>query len=146
MSAATTSRTGASVDEYLATAEPASRREDAFELKALMDEVSGAPAEMWGPSMVGYGEFGYRYASGHSGNTFVMGFAPRKANMSIYGLLIPENEELLERLGQVKIGKGCIWAGRLDKLERAVLREMIRRAWAQQSWTHPLGHIFDRVR
>ena len=62
-----TARTGASVEEFLAAAEPAGRRDDGFALKALLDELTGAPAEMWGPSMVGYGAFEYHYASGHGG-------------------------------------------------------------------------------
>lgn len=145
MAESTNSRTGASVDGYLASAEPAGRRDDAVALKAMLDEITGAPAEMWGPSMVGYGAFHYKYASGHSGEMFAIGFAPRKANLSLYGLTIPENEELMTALGPTKIGVGCIWVGRLEKLDLAVLTEMYRRAWAQQTWTHPLGHVFTRL-
>lgn len=145
MAEPTTARTGASVDTFIQAAEPDRRREESVALKTLMDEITKAPAEMWGPSMVGYGEFQYRYASGHSGTTFVIGFAPRKASMSIYGLLIPENDDLLPQLGPVKLGKSCIWATRLDKLDQRVLRTMIERAWAQTTWRHPLGHEFTRV-
>lgn len=140
-----TSRTGASVEEYLAAVEPAGRRDDGFELKQMFDELTGAPAEMWGPSMVGYGAYAYRTGNGHSGEFFVVGFSPRKANTSLYGLQTPENEDLIAKLGPVKLGVGCIWVGRISRLNRDVLAEMVTRAWAQQSWTHPLGHVFTRL-
>lgn len=146
MATPTTQPTGASVDDFIAAAVPERRRDEGFVLKQMFDEVTGAVAEMWGPSMVGYGEFAYEYASGHHGNCFVLGFAPRKASMSIYGLIIPANDDLIERLGNVKIGKGCIWAIRLDRLDLQVLRAMTERAWAQQTWEHPLGHHFVRIR
>ena len=140
-----TARTGASVETFLAGVEPAGRNDDGFALKALIDQVTGTPAEMWGPSMVGYGAFHYTTAAGRSGEMFVLGFSPRKANMSLYGLQIPQNEELIASLGPAKVGAGCIWVGRLAGLDAEVLTEMIRRAWAQQTWTHPLGHVFTRL-
>lgn len=140
-----TARTGASVDEYLAAVEPAGRRDDGFALKAMLDELTGSPAEMWGPSMVGYGAFHYQTAAGRQGDMFVLGFAPRKASMSLYGLVIPENEELLPELGKFRAGAGCVWVGRLSGLDLDVLTELYRRAWAQQTWTHPLGHEFTRL-
>lgn len=140
-----TARTGASVEDFLAAAEPAGRREDGFALKTMLDDLTGAPAEMWGPSMVGYGAFEYSYASGHGGQMMVLGFAPRKASMSLYGLNIPENQELLAQLGLAKVGAGCVWVGRLAGLDHDVLAKLFRRAWDQRSWTHPLGHVFTRI-
>lgn len=140
-----TARTNASVEDFLAATEPAVRREDGFALKAMLDELTGNPAEMWGPSMVGYGAFHYQTAAGHQGDMFVLGFSPRKANLSLYGLRIPENEELIASLGPAKLGAGCVWVGRLSGLDLDVLAELYRRAWAQQSWIHPLGHVFTRL-
>ena len=140
-----TARTGASVDEFLANVEPAGRRDDGLAMKAMLDEITGSPAEMWGPSMVGYGAFHYQTAAGRQGDMFVAGFSPRKANLSLYGLRIPANQELIAALGPAKLGAGCVWVGRLSGLDLDVLAELYRRAWAQQTWTHPLGHVFTRL-
>lgn len=125
-----TQPTDESVDAFIGRAEPVGRREDAVVLKELMDRITGEPAVMWGDSMVGYGTYHYRGRSGREGDWFVVGFAPRKASMSLYGLQYPGADALLDRLGPHKRGAGCVWVGRLSRLDLDVLEQLIRDAWA----------------
>lgn len=125
-----TQPTDESVDAFIGRAEPVGRREDAVVLKELMDRITGEPAVMWGDSMVGYGTYHYRGRSGREGDWFVVGFAPRKASMSLYGLQYPGADALLDRLGPHKRGAGCVWVGRLSRLDLGVLEQLIRDAWA----------------
>ena len=117
MAEAKTQPTGASVSEFLESVEPAGRRADGFELRELFDRVTDTDAVMWGPSIVGYGLHHYRYESGREGDWMVVGFSPRKASVSLYGLQTPGAEELIDRLGKVKVGAGCLWIGRLDTID-----------------------------
>ena len=99
---AKTRKTGASVDEFLAAVEPEARRADCEKLRAMMRAATGEDGAMWGPSIVGFGRYSYRYASGHSGESFLTGFSPRKPNFSIY--LMPgfeRYEGLLAKLRQL---------------------------------------------
>lgn len=122
-------QTTASVDEFLDRAEPAGRREDAYLLKEMLDRITGVPAAMWGPSIVGYGSYHYRYESGREGDSPLVGFSPRKASMSLYLDRYPGSEELLDRLGPNKRGVACIWVGRFSKLDLAVLEELYTESW-----------------
>ncbi|AMB58932.1 DUF1801 domain-containing protein [Microterricola viridarii] len=126
---AVTVPTAASVDEFLDRAEPAGRREDAYLLKAILDRITGVPAVMWGPSIVGYGSYHYHYASGRQGDAPLLGFSPRKASMSLYGLQYEGSADLLDRLGPHKRGAGCVWVGRFSGLDLTVLTELYTEAW-----------------
>lgn len=119
----------ASVDAFIAHSEPAGRREDAFVLLEIMKRVTGVEPVMWGPSIVGFGLYHYRYASGHEGDMPVIGFSPRKAAMSVYGLHYYTDESLLEGLGPYKAGKGCLYLGRFDRLDLDVLEKACRISW-----------------
>ncbi len=123
--------TGESVSDFLDAVEPAGRRADGLELRELFDRVTDTDAVMWGPSIVGYGLHHYRYESGREGDWFVVGFSPRKANIALYGLQTPGAEELIDRLGKVKVGAGCLWIGRLDTIDRSVLEALVDRAWVR---------------
>jgi hypothetical protein len=125
--------TEADVDTFLNQVADEQQRADAFHLLALMKEITGKPPRMWGPSMVGFGEFHYVYASGHEGDTFLIGFAPRKSALVLY--FLPGLEERfaaqLAKLGKVKTGKGCLHIKKLADVDLDVLREMIRANVAQ---------------
>ncbi|MET4159886.1 DUF1801 domain-containing protein [Agromyces sp. PvR057] len=129
MAEAKTVPTGASVAEFLDAVEPAGRRDDGLVLRDLFDRVTDTDAVMWGPSIVGYGLQHHRYATGREGDWPIVGFSPRKANMSLYGLQLPGGEELVERLGKVKVGAGCVWVGRLSNIDLDVLASLVDRAW-----------------
>jgi hypothetical protein len=122
-----TQATGASVQEFLAAVEHPVRRADGFRLLALMSEITGEPAQMWGPTIVGFGSYHYKYASGRKGDAAAVGFSPRKSSLSLYGLTYgPEAAELLGRLGRHKLGAGCLYINKLEDVDEAVLAELVR--------------------
>lgn len=121
-----TKRTGAGVDEFLATLADDVQRQDCRVLLELMARLSGRPAEMWGASIVGFGDYHYRYASGREGDWFAVGFAPRKREISIY--LMPGlegREALLAELGKHRTGVGCLYVKRLADVDLAVLERLV---------------------
>ncbi|MET0438931.1 MAG: DUF1801 domain-containing protein [Devosia sp.] len=117
------------VAAFLAAIEDEAKRTDALALVSLMAEVSGEPAVLWG-TMVGFGQYHYRYETGHEGDSFLVGFAPRKAEFSIYlmGTYLPDvaekREALLARLGKHRMGKACLYVKRLSDVDLGVLREL----------------------
>ncbi|ASK66359.1 hypothetical protein CFK39_11620 [Brachybacterium avium] len=124
-----THATTADPAEHVAGLEPR-RRRDGEALLEIFGAATGASATMWGPSMIGYGEVHYRYATGREGDTFQLGFSPRKAELALYGLQgFPHSEELLERLGRHRRGAGCLWVRSLEGIDLEVLRELIAHAW-----------------
>ena len=118
------------------------RREDCLRLLELMRQVTGEKPQLWGGSMVGFGSYHYRYASGRQGDYFKVGFAPRKANLTIYLMsgLIGYND-LLARLGPHTEGKSCVYLKRLDDVDTDVLTALIERAVAHidQVWADAGG-------
>jgi hypothetical protein len=116
----------ASVADFLDAA-PENRREDSRRLAELMSRVSGEPACLWGPSIVGFGVRRYRYDSGREGEICAVGFSPRKAALTLYGLSSTA-DGLLDSLGKIKTGKGCVYVNRLDDIDLQVLESLIRRA------------------
>lgn len=122
-----TTFTTASVEDFIAKVENPARRQDALTLVALMAEISGEPANMWGSSIIGFGRYHYRYASGHEGDAPVVGFSPRKANLVLYlAGDEPDYSARLARLGKHKASKACVYVTRLSDLDPDVLREMIQ--------------------
>ncbi|MFV0633658.1 DUF1801 domain-containing protein [Demequina sp.] len=116
----------ASVEEFLASVEPERRRLEGERLLHLMTEVTGDTAVMWGPSMVGFGSYHYRYATGREGDMFKVGFSPRKAQLSLYGLKDDSRADaLLAQLGPHTTGAGCVYVKKLDDLDEGVLRHLV---------------------
>ncbi len=114
------------VAAYLDTVEPPRRREDAKRLDAIFREVTNFQPVMWGPSIIGYGQYHYVYDSGREGDFLATGFAARKANLSVY--IMPGYAGfglLLDRLGKHKIGKSCLYINKLADIDEDVLRELI---------------------
>lgn len=122
-----TQPTGASVEDFLAAVTPERRRTDALALDRLFREVTGFQPQMWGESILGYGRYHYRYASGREGDFLATGFSPRKANLSIYIMPGYGNfGDLLARLGKHKTGVSCLYVNKLADIDMAVLGELIR--------------------
>ena len=120
------------VDAFLATVENPRRRADAGRVLDLMREVTGEPPKMWGSSIVGFGSYRYRYASGRDGSSLVVGFAPRKQNLVLY--IMPgfsSHAALLSRLGKFRTGKSCLYVNRLDDVDLRVLEELVRESVAE---------------
>lgn len=125
-----TAPTDASVERYLESLDDDRRRADAERLITLMQEITGDPPVMWGTSIIGFGRYHYRYASGHEGDSALAGFAPRKQHLVVY--LVGEFEErhasALRRLGPHTTGKGCLYLKRLSDVDLEVLRELVDRS------------------
>ena len=128
---AKTKPTGSSVAAYLEAIADEGRRKDCKEIAAIMARVTGCSAEMWGTSIVGFGRYHYRYASGHEGDSCVVGFASRKGDISIYLMGGYEGAEaLLAQLGKHKIGKACLYIRRLADVQLPVLEQLVARSVA----------------
>ncbi|MET0392864.1 MAG: DUF1801 domain-containing protein [Chitinophagaceae bacterium] len=102
-------------------------RQDCFAVLKLMKKVTGAKPNMWGPGIVGFGQYHYKYESGHEGDMCLTGFAPRKPNiLTLYVLAgFPGQTELLEKLGKHKTGKGCLYLKKLEDVDQDVLAKLI---------------------
>ncbi|HEY1447129.1 MAG TPA: DUF1801 domain-containing protein [Caulobacteraceae bacterium] len=120
-----------SVDDFLAGVTPDSRRADALALVEIMSRLSGEPARMWGPSIVGFGVRHYRYESGREGEILKVGFAPRKPATVLYGVGGPENEPAVAALGKVTTGKGCVYVKNLGDIDLGRLESLIANTLAQ---------------
>ena len=122
--------TAAAVDAFLEAVPDENRRGDARALLELMRSVTGEPPVMWGPSIVGFGSYHYRYESGRTGDAPLAGFSPRKANLVVYlvGGFEDRYPKLLEQLGPHKTGKACLYLKRLGDVYLDVLRQLIERS------------------
>lgn len=121
-----TSQTEVSVDDFINTfVEGDQKKQDSFRLIELMREWSGFEPRMWGPTIIGFGSYHYKYASGHEGNAPLIGFSPRKAEFSLYVLAQGnDNTELLASLGKYKMGKACIFFKKLADLNLDTLEKL----------------------
>lgn len=115
-----------SVSDYLLQITDETTRKDCQTICQLMEDVTKAKAKMWGTAIVGVGDYTYSYSTGRTGEWFMVGFAPRKTNISLYimGCSADERADILSRLGKHKTGKGCIYIKNLKDINVDVLREM----------------------
>lgn len=118
-----------SVDAFLEDVAHPVRRADGQTVRAMMERVTGEPAVMWGPSIVGFGRYHYRYASGHEGDMCRVGFSPRKANLVLYVGGFPEYEVMLAKLGKHKRSQACLYINKLADVDLAVFEEIVRRSY-----------------
>ncbi len=117
------------VSEFLNAVEDDTKREDSHVIVRMMEQATGAKPAMWGGSIVGFGEYHYRYASGREANWMLVGFSPRKQNLTLY--IMPgfdHYEELLGRLGKFKIGKSCLYIKKLEDVDMEVLKELVEKS------------------
>ena len=130
--------TTASVASFLATITEETLRKDCAQLVELMEATTQASAKMWGHAIIGVGDYRYHYANGKGGDWFMMGFSPRKANISLYimGCNLDENREALTRLGKHKTGKGCIYVKKLSDINIDVLKELCEAAYQKLKKTN----------
>jgi len=120
-----TQRTGASVDEFIDAIPDESVRQDCRTLVDLLRRVTGAEPEMWGDSIVGFGDYHYKYASGRENDWFYLGFAPRKRELALYVVAdIVRFEDLLQRLGKYRTSKYCLYVKRLSDVDLDVLEQI----------------------
>ncbi len=122
-----TQTTDQSVAAFLDAVPHPTRKSDAAALDQLFRKITGWQPRMWGPAMIGYGQYHYTYESGRSGDFLATGFSPRKANLSIY--IMPGYADfgaILDRLGKHKIGKSCLYINKLADIDTGALQDLIR--------------------
>ena len=123
-----TTDTGASVEEFINSfANTEQKRADSYELIKIMQRITGFKPRMWGPSIIGFGSYHYKYESGHEGDAPMIGFSPRKAEFSLYAFTgAEEHQYLLKNLGKFKTGKACIYFKKLSDLDQNELEKLIK--------------------
>jgi hypothetical protein len=122
-----TKATKVKVKDFIASVENDTRRADAEKLLKLFEKVSGWKAQMWGPTIVGFGRYTYTYDSGHSGDMSVMGFSPRGSSLSIYsGMNAEEAAPYLKALGKHKVSKACIYINKLEDVDMAAFEKLLK--------------------
>lgn len=115
-----------SVVEFIENVENPTKREDAYKLLDIFTETTGYQAKMWGPSIIGFGSYHYKYPTGHEGDAPLVGFSPRKAKISLYFATgDTQREELLENFGKHTTGKACVYINKLADVDVAVLKKLI---------------------
>lgn len=139
MPEAKTKPTAVSVRDFLATVADPQRRRDCKALIPVMERLTGSPATMWGPSIVGFGRYEYRLASGKIGASCITGFSPRKADLTLYLLAGYEErgtKALLAKLGRHKLGKVCLYLKRLVDVDLLVLEQLLAESIAETRRLH----------
>ena len=118
-----------SVEAYLNTIEPQQKQEDCFAILKLMQEVTGETPQLWGDSIVGFGSYHYKYASGREGDWFVTGFAARKKSLTLYIMAgFDDYDDLMSKLGKHTTGKSCLYIKKLKDVAQTVLRELVKQS------------------
>ncbi|MCY4483172.1 MAG: DUF1801 domain-containing protein [Spirochaetaceae bacterium] len=126
-----TRKTGADVEGFLAGVDNARRKADSQTLLAMMKRITGLEPEMWGPSIVGFGSYHYRYDSGREGDMPMTGFSPRKQSLTVYVMPgFAGSEDLLARLGKHRTSVSCLYINKLAGVDQEVLAELIGRSFA----------------
>jgi hypothetical protein len=133
MSELKTKPTDASVEAFLNAVDHPQRRADGYVLLQMMKEITQEPPIIWGSSIVGFGSYHYRYASGREGDWFKTGFSPRKRSLSIYLMQgFDTYKDLLSRLGKHRVGKGCLYINKLADVDLDILRAIIKRSFEER--------------
>ena len=124
-----TQKTDAAVDAFIDSVDDESKRADCRVVSDMMGEITGEEAAMWGTSIVGFGSYHYKYASGREGDWMLTGFSPRKQSLTLYIMSgFSEYTSLLAKLGKHKTGKSCLYIKKLEDVDLSVLRELVERS------------------
>lgn len=133
-----TKPTAVSVDDYIDAIDDEVKRDDSRVLVKMMSKLTGAKPTMWGPSIIGFDRYHYKYDSGHEGDSCIIGFSPRKAAISIYIMTgFDKYDELMAKLGKHKMGKACLYVKRLSDIDVKVLEELATRSIAAVKKMYP---------
>ncbi len=133
-----TQKNDADVEAFLNNVEPDKKRQDSFAIMNLMQEVTGEEPVMWGPSIVGFGSYRFKYESGRTGEWMLVGFAPRKQNLTLY--IMPGFEhydQLLSKLGKFSTGKSCLYIKKMEDVDEGVLRKLVHQSLEHMKKTNP---------
>jgi len=132
-----TTETKASVKDFLDGVDDESKRDDSYRIIKIMKELSGFEPTMWGPSIIGFGSYHYKYSSGHEGEAPIIGFSPRKPQIVLYLSPDFENKEnLLKEFGKYKSSKACIYIKKLEDVDEGILKKMISLSIKQTKATY----------
>ena len=124
-----TKRNKGNVETFLNRVPDEKKRQDSFTILELMKQVTGEEPEMWGDSIVGFGSYHYKYASGREADWFLTGFSPRKQNLTLYIMAgFDEYEQLLNKLGKHSTGKSCLYVKKLENVNMDVLKELVKQS------------------
>ena len=116
----------ASVEKFLNSVKDDQKREDSFKILKMMKQITKAEPKVWGTSIIGFGNYHYKYTSGREGDWFLTGFSPRKQSLTLYIMAeINKHKDLLSKLGKHERGKGCLYINNLDDVDIKVLKELI---------------------
>jgi len=124
-----TRKNDASIEKFINSLPDEAKRRDAFKILEMMKNASKLEPKMWGTSIIGFGDVHYKYASGHEGDTCMIGFSPRRQNFALYLMTGLDNfKDEFQQLGKYKTGKGCLYIKRLEDVNDTVLRNMLSKA------------------
>lgn len=124
-----TKETDNSVEEFIESVESPRKKEDAYRLLDIFTKVTGYEAKMWGPSIIGFGSYHYKYASGYEGVAPLVGFSPRKAKISLYFVTgDSKREELLKHFGKHTTGKACVYINKVDDIDVTILEKLTKQS------------------
>ena len=116
----------ASVEDFINTVEDETIRADCFEITKMMKQATKAEPKMWGASIVGFGSYHYKGASGREGDWMLVGFSPRKQNLTVYIMAgFDRYDELMKKLGKFSTGKSCLYIKKLADVDKKVLKELV---------------------
>lgn len=133
-----TKETDSSVIEFIESVDSPKKREDAYKLLDIFTETTGYEAKMWGPSIIGFGKYHYKYESGHEGDAPLVGFSPRKAKISLYFATgDTQREKLLKEFGKHTAGKACVYINKVADIQVDVLKALIKQSVTFLKETYP---------
>jgi len=131
-----TKATDESVTAFLNKVSDKGRRDDCFAVLEIMKDVTGEEPKMWGPSIVGFGRYHYKYESGREGEWMITGFSPRKGDLTLYIMAgFDAVPDLMKKLGKVKTGKSCLYIKKLEDIDSAVLRQLVKQSVKKMAGT-----------
>jgi len=119
--------TKASVERFLEGIRDEKKRADCYQILKLMKKATKAEPKMWGPSIIGFGDYRYKYPSGRENDWFITGFSPRVQNLTLY-MTGGFDREVLKKLGKYKTGKGCLYINKIEDIDTKVLSELITKS------------------
>jgi hypothetical protein len=133
-----TTETGQDVNEFVYKVADETKRDDSFRLIEIFRSLTGVDPKMWGPTIVGFGLYHYKYASGHEGDAPIAAFSPRKDAIVLYLYpVFPKREEFLKKLGKHKVGKSCVYIKKLEDIDVAVMKRMVEASIKQAKKEYP---------
>ncbi|HCW07842.1 MAG TPA: DUF1801 domain-containing protein [Cytophagales bacterium] len=127
-----TKKTESSVESFIDSLSDEQQRDDSSVLVKIMRTISKREPKMWGTTMIGFGDYHYKYESGREGDIFQIGFSPRKSSLVLYSLNLENQESSLKKLGKFKTGKGCLYIKKLEDIDLTILKSMIEKSFKEK--------------